>query len=61
MNHTEKQYIDAGYQYERAKTPDGGRARAEIIRSMLDSENPKDKPEARALIERGRAEARGHA
>ena len=37
------------------------RARAEVLRAMLSSENPKDIPEARALIERGRAELRGRA
>lgn len=58
MTHTEAEYIEAGYRYERARSPDAGRARAEAIRAMLARENPKDVPEARALIERGRAEAR---
>ena len=59
MIYTEAEYIDAGYKYERARSPDAGRARAEAIRAMLARENLKDAPEARALIERGRAEARG--
>ena len=58
MNYTEADYINAGHRYERAQGPDAGRARAEAIRAMLARENPKDITEARALIERGRAEAR---
>ena len=58
MTHTEAEYIEAGYKYERARSPDAGRARAEAIRAMLARENQKDHTEARALIERGRAEAR---
>lgn len=58
MIHTEAEYINAGHRYERATNPDTGRARAEAIRAMLARENPKDLSEARALIERGRAEAR---
>ena len=58
MNYTEADYINAGHRYERAQSLDAGRARAEAIRAMLARENPKDVPEARALIERGRAEAR---
>ena len=58
MTHTESEYINAGHRYERAQGPDAGRARAEAIRAMLATENPKDVLEARALIERGRAEAR---
>lgn len=61
MIYTESEYINAGHRYERAQTPDSGRARAEAIRAMLARENPKDHPEARALIERGRAEARAAA
>lgn len=58
MTHTEAEYIEAGYKYERAQSLDAGRARAEAIRAMLARENLKDHTEARALIERGRAEAR---
>ncbi len=61
MNHTEAEYINAGHRYERAKSPDAGRARAEAIRAMLVQESPKDLAEARALIDRGRAEARATA
>lgn len=58
MNYPEAQYIRAGYDYERAATPDAARARAEVIRRMLDSEHPSNQTEARRLIEQGRQEAR---
>ena len=61
MNHTESQYIEAGRAYERAQGVDGARAQAQKIRAMLSSEQGRDLTDARALIERGRAEARGHA
>ena len=59
MNHTESAYIEAGRAYERATNPDRARAEAQKIRAMLASEHPRDTTEARALIERGRAESRG--
>ena len=52
MKHTEHAYIEAGYRYEQGKTP------ADTIRAMLEKEHPHDRPEARRLIEQGRAEAR---
>jgi len=52
MKHTESQYIQAGYDYER------GRKAAETLRHMLEAEHPRDRTEARRLIEQGRAEAR---
>ena len=52
MTHTEAAYIRAGYQYERGKIP------ADSIRAMIETEHHADKPEARRLIEQGRAEAR---
>ena len=61
MHYTEADYIKAGYQYERATTPDSARARAEIIRSMLRTEHPTNQTEARRLIEQGRQEARATA
>ena len=57
MKHTEADYINAGARYQRA-TPERSRAAAEKIRAMLDSEDPKDRPEARRLIDLGRAEVR---
>lgn len=61
MNHTPSDYIEAGRRYELATNPDQARARAQILRAMLASEHVHDLAEARALIERGRAEARGRA
>lgn len=61
MNHTESAYIEAGRKYEKAPSIDAARAVAEKLRAMLSSEDPKDLSDARALIERGRDEARGHA
>ena len=61
MNHTESAYIEAGRRYELAETVDAARARAEVLRAMLSSEEGRDVADARALIERGRAEARGRA
>ena len=58
MHYTEADYIKAGYQYERAATPDAARARAEVIRAMLRTEHPTNQTEARRLIEQGRQEAR---
>lgn len=58
MNHTEHEYIEQGRKYERATNPDKARAVAYTLRAMLSSEHPADQPEARRLIEQGRAEAR---
>lgn len=58
MTYTESDYIEAGRRYERAPNPDRARAEAQHIRVMLSSENPKDAPECRRLIEIGRSEAR---
>lgn len=57
MKYTEADYINAGAKYQRA-TPERSRAAAENIRAMLDSEHPNDRPEARRLIDLGRAEVR---
>lgn len=58
MNHTENDYIQAGYKYEKAQSLDAGRAQANLIRAMLSSERPEDQTYARTLIEQGRQEAR---
>jgi hypothetical protein len=58
MNHSESDYINAGYKYESAKSLDKARAAAQLIRAMLTSENPRDIEEARRLLDQGRAEAR---
>jgi len=52
MKHTERDYIEAGYQYER------GRIVAQTLRAMIESEHRDDRAEARRLIEQGRTEAR---
>jgi hypothetical protein len=58
MKHTESEYINAGYRFERANSPDAARAQAQRIRTMIESEPPDEQPEARRLIEQGRREAR---
>lgn len=58
MTHTEHAYIEAGYKYERATTPDKARAESQVIRTMLEAEKPHDQTEARHLIDQGRQEAR---
>ena len=58
MTHTEHAYIEAGYKYERATTPDMTRAASQAIRMMLEAEKPHDQTEARHLIDQGRQEAR---
>ena len=57
MKYTEADYINAGAKYQRA-TPEKSRAAAENRRAMLDSAPPIDRPEARRLIDLGRAEVR---
>jgi len=52
MNHTESEYINAGYAFE------CGRIQAESLRKMIESERIEDRAEARRLIELGRSEAR---
>jgi len=52
MNHTEADYIQAGYAYEK------GNKAGETLRAMLEKETPDDRAEARRLIEQGRQEAR---
>lgn len=61
MKHAEADYINAGYKYESAKTPDSARAVAQKIRKMLEEEAVSDQQDARYLIERGRQEARSEA
>ena len=55
MKHTENEYIQAGYKYER------GQIAAETLRRMIESELIDDRAEARRLIEQGREEARATA
>lgn len=59
MKHAEADYINAGYKYERAKSPEAGQAAAHAIRTLMEGERIDDRAEARYLVERGRQEARG--
>lgn len=59
MNHAPADYINTGHKYERTTHPDTAKQHARQLRAMLASEKPEHVPEARALIERGRQEARG--
>jgi len=52
MKHTENEYINAGFKFERGRTP------AENLRAMLEAETIEDRAEARRLIAQGRHEAR---
>lgn len=52
MTHTENDYIQAGYKFERGQTA------AETLRHMIEAEDIDDRAEARRLIEQGRQEAR---
>jgi len=58
MTYTENEYLEAGRRYESARTVDATRARAEVLRRMLEREELDERAEARRLIEQGRAEAR---
>lgn len=58
MKHTESEYINLGYKYERATSLAAGQAAAQAIRALLEAERIDDRAEARQLVERGRLEAR---
>lgn len=58
MKRPENEYIQAGYQYERAPTPNMAIAVASRMRAMIESEHPDEQADARRLIEQGRQEAR---
>ena len=58
MKYTENDYIQAGYRYERATTPNAAIAEAQRMRNMLESETIEDQTEARRLINQGIEEAR---
>ncbi len=58
LNHSERFYIQLGARLERARAPiDAARALHEI-RKALAKEHPDALPDAKRLIERGRADAR---
>jgi len=52
MTFTPAEYINAGFSFEKGKTP------AQTLRHMIESEHLDFKIEARRLIEQGRTEAR---
>jgi len=58
MNHSEHDFINIGYRYERSKITHVARSIAYRIHKMLLGESISDQSEARRLIERGRSEAR---
>ena len=58
MRHAESDYINAGYRYEKASTPNAGIAEAQRMRAMIESEHPDEQSEARRLIAQGINEAR---
>lgn len=58
MKHSEADYVNAGHRYESAATPAGARARAQVIRVMLNAETLDDQAYARRLVDQGRTEAR---
>lgn len=58
MKNPESRYINAGHQYERARTPGQVAAASQTLRAMLESETPEDQDEGRRLFEQGRREAR---
>jgi hypothetical protein len=58
VTYPENAYIKAGYQYEKARTPEAAKEIARTIRLMLDAEPIKERQYARDLVETGRREAR---
>ena len=60
MKHSEHQYLDLGYRFEKARSPASTRSVAAEIRALLESETIEDRSDARYLIERGRQEARAN-
>jgi len=56
MTHPEAYYIDAGYKYERLSVPANRIKRAKELQALIASEQPEDRTQARALIQRGRQE-----
>jgi hypothetical protein len=58
MKHSQADYINAGYRYEKATSAEKARGVVEGIRKMLQEEHIDDQGDARYLIERGRQEAR---
>lgn len=60
MKHSEHEYLELGYRFEKARSPAATRSVAAEIRALLESETIEDRAEARHLVERGRSEARAN-
>jgi len=58
MKHAEAKYINLGFKYERAQSPEAGQAVAQAIRTLIEGERVEDRADARYLVDRGRQEAR---
>ena len=58
LNHAERFYIQLGARLERARDPIAAARALYEIRKALSKESPDALPEAKRLIERGRADAR---
>jgi len=56
MNRPEAYYINAGYKYERLTAPARRIKRAKELQALIAAEQPDDRTQARALIQRGRQE-----
>jgi hypothetical protein len=58
LKHAERFYIQLGARLERARFPIDAARALHDIRTALAKEHPDDLPDAKRLIERGRADAR---
>ena len=61
MNHSEHEYHEAGYKYERLSLPASRIKRSKELRAMIASEAPEDRDQARRLIDQGRREYQAYA
>jgi hypothetical protein len=60
MKHSEHEYLELGYRFEKARSPAATRSVAAEIRALLESETIEDRAQARHLVERGRSEAQAN-
>lgn len=56
MIYTESEYIDAGYRLAVLTNGSAIAARTDLLHAMLSREHPDDVPQARRLVDQGRAE-----
>lgn len=59
MKHPEAEYLNLGYQLEKAPNSSRERQILVALREKMEQEDIEDRGEARRLVERGRQEARG--